>query len=51
VISPVGEIKYGEKVITVGDGKVGPIASRFYSELTNIQYGKTEDPTGWIEPL
>ncbi|MBW2712100.1 MAG: aminotransferase class IV, partial [Deltaproteobacteria bacterium] len=51
VISPVGEIKYGEKIIAVGDGKVGPVANRFYTELTNIQYGKTEDPAGWIEPL
>ena len=51
VISPVGEIKYGEKVILVGDGKVGPIANRFYTELTNIQFGKTKDPAGWIEPL
>ena len=51
VISPVGEIKYGEKVISVGDGKVGPIANRLYTELTNIQFGKTKDPSGWIEPL
>ena len=51
VISPVGEIKYGDTVITVSDGKVGALANRFYKELTAIQYGKTKDPVGWIEPI
>lgn len=51
VISPVGEIKYGDQLITVGTGKVGTMANRFYNELTNIQYGKTKDPAGWIEPV
>jgi branched-chain amino acid aminotransferase len=51
VISPVGEIKYGDTVITVGDGKVGDMAMRFYKELTDIQYGKIKDPAGWIEPI
>ena len=51
VISPVGEIKYGDTVLAVSDGKVGPMANRFYKELTDIQYGKTKDPTGWIEPI
>ena len=51
VISPVGEIKYGDTIITVSDGKVGAMANRFYKELTDIQYGKTKDPAGWIEPI
>ena len=51
VISPVGEIKYGDKVITVGDGKVGPMANKFYKTISDIQYGNTEDPLGWIETL
>ena len=51
VISPVGEIKYGDTVLSVSDGKVGAMANRFYKELTDIQYGKTKDPAGWIEPI
>lgn len=51
VISPVGTIKYGEKVITVGDGKVGPVALKLYKELSAIQYGNAEDKMGWIEPV
>ncbi|MDL1964908.1 MAG: branched-chain amino acid aminotransferase, partial [Deltaproteobacteria bacterium] len=34
VISPVGEIKYGEKVLTINNGKVGPMASKFYNAIT-----------------
>jgi branched-chain amino acid aminotransferase len=51
VISPVGEIKFGDQVITIGGGKVGPMANRFYQELTDIQYGRAKDPAGWIEPI
>lgn len=51
VISPVGELKYGDTLITVGDGTVGPMANRFYRTITDIQYGKSEDPMGWVETL
>lgn len=50
-ISPVGEIKYGDDLITIGDGGVGPLSQRFYDSLTDIQYGKAEDPFGWIVPV
>ncbi len=51
VISPVGEIKYGDTVITVGKGSVGSMANKFYKTISDIQYGNTEDPAGWIETL
>jgi branched-chain amino acid aminotransferase len=51
VISPVGEIKIGERTLTVGDGNVGPVAKKFYKALTDIQYGKVEDMMGWVEPV
>jgi branched-chain amino acid aminotransferase len=51
IISPVGEIKYGDTVITVGNGKVGPMANKFYKTISDIQYGNIEDPEGWIERL
>ena len=51
VISPVGEIKYRDQNLSVGDGKVGPVSMRLYTALTDIQYGKSEDPMGWIEPI
>ena len=51
VLSPVGELKYKDKIITVGNGKVGPITLRLFDAITDIQYGKTEDTMGWIEPV
>jgi len=51
VISPVGELKYGDKVITVGDGQVGPLAHRLFEAIQDIQYGAIEGPAGWIETV
>ena len=51
VISPVGEVKYGGKIITIGDGQVGPNAGKFFKAITDIQYGRAEDPMEWIEPV
>jgi branched-chain amino acid aminotransferase len=51
VISPVGELKYGDTVLPVGDGQVGPLAQRFFDAIKDIQYGEIEDPLGWIEPV
>jgi len=49
VISPVGELKYGKKVITIGNGQAGPMANKFFKAITDIQYGRAEDLMGWIE--
>jgi branched-chain amino acid aminotransferase len=51
VISPVGELKYGDKEIHVGNGQVGPVAQKFFKTITDIQYGFSEDPMGWVEPV
>ena len=51
VISPVGNIKFDGREITVGDGGVGPLAARLFDELTAIQYGKAEDPFEWTLPV
>ncbi len=50
VISPVGNIKFDGREITVGDGGVGPLAARFFNDLTAIQYGRAKDPFNWIMP-
>ncbi|MEH0020686.1 MAG: branched-chain amino acid aminotransferase [Desulfobacter sp.] len=49
VISPVGEIRYGDKVMNIGDGTPGKTSMKFYDALTAIQYGKSEDTQDWIE--
>jgi branched-chain amino acid aminotransferase len=51
VISPVGEINYEGNRITIGDGKVGPMAKRLFSAITDIQYGRAPAPEGWIEQV
>lgn len=51
VISPVSHLAWQDDVLTVGDGKVGPVAQRFYDTLTDIQYGRAEDPFGWVVPV
>ena len=48
VISPVGELKYGDDAISVGDGSVGPVSQKLYDAITDIQYGKADDPNEWI---
>jgi branched-chain amino acid aminotransferase len=49
VISPVGEIKYEEKNIIIHNGTAGSMSQKFYTAITDIQYGNVEDSMGWIE--
>lgn len=48
VISPVGELKYEETVITINNNQIGPIARSFYDTITGIQSGVKEDIFQWI---
>ncbi len=47
VVSPVGELKWGDKVMSIGNGKIGAITQRLYDAMTGIQYGKLEDVNNW----
>ena len=47
VISPVGELRYGDESATIGDGKIGALTQRLYDVLTGIQWGKLPDDMGW----
>jgi branched-chain amino acid aminotransferase len=51
VISPVGQIKYNDQVITINDNQTGPVAQKYYQAITDMQYGKSDDPMGWIETV
>ncbi len=51
VISPVGEIRYGDEVMSIGDGTPGDTSMKFYNALTDIQYGNAEDSENWIEVI
>ena len=47
VISPIGELKWDEKVMTINNGEIGTISQHLYDTLTGIQWGKLPDPYGW----
>ncbi len=47
VISPVGKLRIGEEVITIGDNKIGPVSQKLYDTLTGIQWGRLDDLFGW----
>jgi len=47
VISPIGHLKWEEKVMNINQGKIGPVSQRLYDTLTGIQWGKIKDTFGW----
>ena len=48
VVSPVGELLWENRKITVSGGKIGEMTQKLYDTLTGIQYGKIEDDMGWV---
>lgn len=51
VISPVGTLKWGDKVMTINNNKIGPVSQKIYDTMTGIQYGKLEDTFGWVHKV
>ncbi|MEX0773563.1 MAG: branched-chain amino acid aminotransferase [Balneolales bacterium] len=47
VISPVGLIHHKGTDIELDRKKMGPVAQKFYDEITGIQHGDIEDTHGW----
>ena len=47
VISPIGELKWGDNVMKLNNGEIGEISQKLYDTLTGIQWGKIEGPEGW----
>ena len=48
VISPVGHLKWGDKVMEINNNKIGPVSQMLYDTMTGIQWGKIPDEFGWI---
>ncbi|MGN7409667.1 branched-chain amino acid aminotransferase [Sporosarcina sp. SAFN-010] len=51
VISPVGELNWNGKIMTVNDGKTGALSKKLYDTLTKIQLGDEEDTLQWVTEL
>ncbi|MEX0685603.1 MAG: branched-chain amino acid aminotransferase [Balneolales bacterium] len=47
VISPVGLIHHEGNQIELGKDEMGPVAKKFYDEITGIQHGEINDTLGW----
>lgn len=46
-ISPVGSLGFTERVLTINDGRPGPLAKKLYQALLDIQYGRAKDAYSW----
>lgn len=51
VISPVGLIHHQGKTVELDRKKIGPFAKKMFDTITGIQYGKIDDPNGWIHTV
>lgn len=51
VISPIGELKYKDTVMTINDSKIGETSQMLYDTLTGIQWGRIPDTMGWIRTV
>ena len=51
VISPMGELKYGDLVMPINNGEIGEVSQMLYDTLTGIQWGKIEDTHGWTQKI
>lgn len=51
VISPIGELKYGDLVMPINDGKIGETSQMIYDTLTGIQWGRIPDTMGWTQEV
>ncbi len=47
VISPVGSINYNGERVEINGAQTGTTTVDLYRRLTDIQYGRAEDPFGW----
>ena len=51
VVSPIGELALGDEKVTLSGGKIGEVTQKLYDNLTGIQWGRLDDPHGWIMKL
>lgn len=47
VISPVGHLKWDDKIMEINDNKIGKVSQMLYDTMTGIQWGKIPDTFGW----
>lgn len=48
IISPVGELRWGDHVMNINDNQIGEVTQRIFDTITGIQSGKVADEDGWV---
>ena len=48
VITPVGALRWPGGEAVARDGQPGPVTTMLRSRLLDLQYGRSEDPHGWV---
>ncbi|MPM35223.1 Branched-chain-amino-acid aminotransferase 2 [bioreactor metagenome] len=51
VVSPIGEMRWEDRIAIVNGGKIGHLTQQLYDTLTGIQWGTEPDPYGWTVKL
>lgn len=51
VIVPVGKFGFGDREYIINGNESGPVSKHIYQALTDIQYGRAEDPYGWTHTI
>jgi len=51
VISPVGQLHWGEHTMIINGGETGELSKRVYDTIVGIQEGTVEDKQGWVVPV
>jgi branched-chain amino acid aminotransferase len=51
VISPIGELGWGDKLAKINNGQIGTLTQKLYDTLTGIQWGKLSDAYDWTVKL
>lgn len=47
VISPVGHLRFADRVFKIKDGGIGEVSQKLYDTITGIQLGKLADKLNW----
>lgn len=48
VISPVGELRWGDHIMKINDNKIGETTQKIYDTITGIQNGTVDDEDNWV---
>lgn len=51
VVAPVSQLKGPGYDLKIGDGSMGPVTAKLRQLLTDIQFGRIDDPYNWIDRL